>query len=84
MERDEIKRLLKAFVATEILQGDDKGLDGATSLLELGVIDSLTMIKVVNYIESHFKLKVPDLEVNPKNFKHLDAMADLVVRLATK
>ena len=73
---------VRRYVGDELLSGDDEDLDGSTRLMETGIIDSMTMIELIAYIEKTFALKIPESHVNPEAFATLDAVTDLVVALA--
>src|ERR1051326_2246359 len=81
MQLAEILNELKQFIANELLDGQDAGLDATTPLLEWGVIDSLAMVSLLSFIEKRFHISVPDEEVRPRNFENLQALADLLVGL---
>ena len=44
------------------------------SLVESGVIDSLGIMKLVEFIERTFEIKVDDTDLVPEHFDTLDAM----------
>ena len=81
MTRDEMLVELKAFVAEELLDGRDAGLDAHTPLLEWGVIDSLSVADLVAFTSHRFGIDVPQDEVSPSNLRDLEAYTDLLVRL---
>ncbi len=63
---------LKNYIANEILDGEDLGLAGDTPLLELGVLNSIEIVRLVAFIDEQFGVK---LEVRSDNFKTLDVIA---------
>jgi 2-hydroxymuconate-semialdehyde hydrolase len=72
---------LRAYVAENVLRGEDSGLDGDTPLLEWGVIDSLAMVGLLTFIEESWRIRIPDDEVKPDNFVDLNALTRSVLRL---
>jgi acyl carrier protein len=68
--------LLAAQLACE-LEIDD-------SLFELGLIDSLVVLKIIAFCEDRFEVKVPDAELMPENFETVRAMAAMVARLNSR
>jgi 2-hydroxymuconate-semialdehyde hydrolase len=72
---------LVTLLNDQILSQPVPGLDGHTPLLEMGIVDSLSMISLLAFIQKQFQVYVPDEEVLPDNFVNLQAMAQLVARL---
>jgi len=84
IQPSEVLDELKNFIANELLDGQSSGLDAATPLLEWGVLDSLTMISLLTFIEERFVVQVPDTEVRPDNFENLQALTNLLMNLLAK
>ncbi len=74
---------LRSFVASEFLDGRDAGLDADTPLLDWGVIDSISVRKLVTFVRDRFGIDVPQTEVAAKNFASLRAFTALLSRLQT-
>jgi acyl carrier protein len=75
--RDEIRGKVKQFVARELSR--DKAADLETeSLVESGIIDSVGIMKLVDYLEKELRIKITDDDLLPENFDSLDAIAALV------
>ncbi|MEC3891716.1 MULTISPECIES: acyl carrier protein [Nocardiopsis] len=47
-------------------------------LLTSGVIDSLSLLALVEWIQSSFDVPVTDVEISPSNFRTIDAIADFI------
>jgi acyl carrier protein len=76
-----IKRRIREFIASKLLQGDDIDLTDMTPLVTGGVIDSLTSIEVGAFIEEAFHVQMsPDELANPEHMETVEAMAGLVSR----
>jgi acyl carrier protein len=74
-----IESSLKNFIANEIgVRSDLPSIGGDTKLIESGVLDSLSVLKLVIFIEEKFEVKVEADEVVAENFETLDAMTNLV------
>lgn len=61
---------------------DDLEIDRDTPLLDLGVIDSLTVAEFVAMVEEEYGVSVPFSELVPVNFASVRSLTDLVDRLA--
>lgn len=49
-------------------------LEGSTPLLEGGILDSLSLLRLVIFIQDQFGIMVNDLDVVPENFATVDAI----------
>ncbi len=82
MQPSEVLESLQGYVADEILDGQDIGLDSSTPLLEWGVLNSIEMVRLISFIESRFKVEVPNHKVVPEYFKDLSALSNLILEIA--
>ena len=74
-----ILKNLENYLLSEIAVGlDKKTLEPDEDLLELGIIDSLGLMKLISFMEETFAIRIPDEEVIPENFQSLTRMARLV------
>lgn len=81
MAPKDIKTRIHAFIATELLEGNAEGLGDATPLLELGIVDSMGIMRLTSFLEQEFRLSVPPTELSAANFASIEALAGLVERL---
>ena len=76
--------LIRSFIlnhfplAKKVLIKDDD------SLLESGIVDSLGILDIVNFIEKEFKISVSDEELLPENFESICALTAFVDRKRNK
>ena len=68
---------LREFLASE-LRRDVAAVADDESLLEAGIIDSLSMLQLVSFIERQYGLVVSEDEMMPENFDTVDAMAAFI------
>ncbi len=45
-----------------------------------GIVDSLGLIKMVNFLEERFSLQLGDEEITPENFESIDSISILLDR----
>ena len=79
LEAEAILTALKQFLANELLEGDDSGLEASTPLLKLGLINSMTVVMLGNFINERFSLNVRPEEMTPEHLKDLRSIADWVM-----
>ena len=74
-----IEEKLKNFILTEFAeQIEQKSIDVNDDLLSMGIVDSMGVLQIVNFIEEHFGIKVEDEEITIDNFRTISAMARFV------
>ena len=72
-----VRTKLKQFI-TEELARDVGDIDvEKASLVDVGVIDSLGIMKLVEFLESEFDVVIEDDDLLPENFETLDAIQQL-------
>ena len=71
---DELKKFLVEQKYIE--NADELGVDD--SLLEEGVIDSVGIQQLVNFLEEKYKIKVEEDDLMPDNFDSLSAIEEYV------
>ena len=66
---------IRDFIVETFLFGDASGLSNATSFMETGIIDSLGILKVADFIERSYNIKLSQEQFVPEN---LDSIANIV------
>jgi acyl carrier protein len=56
-------------------------LDEHESLTESGVIDSIGLLQLVDYLESSYKIEIPMEMITPENFDTLAGISQSVMNL---
>lgn len=76
-----VQAVLHRYINETLLDGNSDELDANTPLLEWGVIDSLSMVDLLAFIEREFGVHIADEDVLPENFATLRAIARLIEQL---
>lgn len=74
MLRNEIRDFLVKHRAS--LGGSD--FADEESLLEQGIIDSLTMVDLITHLEGNYGIRIEDDDMTPENFDTVSAIVTLV------
>jgi acyl carrier protein len=72
---------LKNYIAQNVLDGEDIGLDETTPLLEWGVMNSLEIARIIAFIHEHFHVEVPVERLDADTFGNLHSIANLILEL---
>lgn len=76
-----IKTTLKEYISAEISgPSGQTAIGDETKLIESGVLDSLSVLKLVTFLEERFAIRVDPDEVVSDNFETLASLTNLVSR----
>ena len=78
MTTEEIKTALRRFIETDLAPGT--GFADDESLMESGVLSSMGITRLIEFISERFRVAISDAEFEPDNFETLDAMTAMVSR----
>jgi acyl carrier protein len=79
---EEITEPVKAFILETFLPGEDpSALEYDTPLISGGVIDSISTLKLVTFLEEEFDIQVQANEMNADN---LDTLAEITTFVISK
>jgi len=84
MSKDQIIDALRSFINHELLEGAADDLDATTPLLELGVLDSLSMVSLLAFIDEKYGVTVPEEYVLPEHFETVAHIASLIDSLSAE
>ena len=76
-----IERDIVIFFKSKGFLDDKISLDGHESLTETGVIDSIGLLQLVDYLESNYNIEIPMEMITPENFDTLAAISQSVMNL---
>ena len=75
MNDQDIAAAVKSFLLNEFLPGEDPAaLTATTPLITTGILDSIAVLKLVTFLESHFRIT---LEAHETDAEHLNTVADI-------
>ncbi len=72
---------VKDYIIENFLFGDENGFEDNTSFLQESIIDSIGMMELIDYLETHFDVKIEDSELIPEN---LDSLSNIQKFIAEK
>ena len=79
------KEVREFLVANYFLGEDPEALDGSSSLIEAGLIDSTGVLELVGYLEERFDIRITNEELLPDNLDSIDNIVAFVEqKLATR
>ena len=70
-----MEAVINAYICEELVQDSTLlPLSNATSLLDTGVLDSLSLMRLVAFVEERFGVVVDDVDLVPEHFDSVDAI----------
>ena len=69
---------IKTFIRTELIYDDEKDFDENTNLIELGIIDSMSLVRLISFIEENYEIQVQDEDIVPENFSSLNKISSFI------
>ncbi len=74
-EVTELEAVINDYISRELVQDATLlPLTNATSLLETGVLDSLSLLKLVLFVQERFGIVVDDVDLVPEHFATVDTI----------
>jgi acyl carrier protein len=71
-----LEAVINDYISRELVQDASLlPLGNATSLLETGVLDSLSLLRLVGFIQERFGITVDDVDLVPEHFDSVDAVS---------
>ena len=72
---------LRAFIEDNFgFRGDLASLSDEDSLLEAGIIDSMAVLVIIQFLEERYGITVPDEDVAPENLGSIAAIDAYITR----
>ena len=73
---EDVKGRIRSFIIDNFLFGEDEGLDDQVSFLDNGIVDSMGILEIVNFITEEFEVVVADEDLLPENLDSIDNIAN--------
>ena len=71
----QMESVINDYISREIVQDPAMlPLSNETSLLEGGILDSLSLLRLVVFLEEQFKISVGEADLLPENFGNVNAI----------
>jgi acyl carrier protein len=77
---EQMRTRVRSFIVDTFLFGDGSDLEDATSFLELGIVYSMGILELINFLESDFGLVIHEEDLVPENFDSIDQVLAFVAR----
>jgi len=72
-----MKKKLIQYIQNELIE-DELNLSSDEDLLSSGILDSLSVMRLISFVEKEFGLAIPPAEMVIENFITVDALSDYI------
>ena len=81
---EEYKKVILEYVIEEYLEDEDEVLDFDSPLISGGIVDSFSMVSLKRFLETKYKITIPDDKATPEAFDSVTKIAELVIEFQNK
>ena len=81
---EELKKVILEYVIDEYLEDEDEELDFDSPLISGGIVDSFSMVSLKRFLETRYKISLPDDRATPEAFDSVTSIAGLVQEFQNK
>lgn len=81
---DEIREVVLEYVIQEYMEDQDDEITYDTALISGGYVDSFSMVSLKRFLETKYKISLPDDRATPEAFDTVDKITELVQEFLSK
>ena len=81
---EDLKSVILEYVIEEYLEDEDEELTFDSPLISGGIVDSFSMVSLKRFLETRYKINLPDDRATPEAFNTVDKIAELVKEFLDK
>ena len=76
----DVANSLKEFICSNFPLAAQEGISDSDLLLEEGIVDSLGVLEIVDYVEQTYGISIGDADMVLDNFGSIEIIASFIVR----
>src|SRR3954454_23883550 len=81
LKQADIQQMIRRFVLRELITADEaKDLKDDDSLFQNEVLDSVSILQLLAFVDAEFDVRIESEDVNPDNFDSIERLARYVKR----
>ncbi len=79
---EDMEKIIKEFIQTKLMSGEEKhNLTNTDNLIESGIVDSLGIMKLVDFIENTFSIEIGENDLTAENFETIELISKFIVAI---
>jgi acyl carrier protein len=79
---EEIKNSITDYLKANSFMDKDTQLGDNDSLTQKGIVDSIGLLELMDYISEKYSIEIPEEMLTPENFDSLQGISDMINKLA--
>ncbi|AAM04457.1 TPA: acyl carrier protein [Methanosarcina acetivorans] len=79
---EQIKNCLIDYLKANSFMDKDTHLEDSDSLTQNGIIDSIGLLELIDYITEKYSIEIPEEMLTPENFDTLQGISNMIHKLA--
>jgi acyl carrier protein len=79
---EQVKNVIVDYLKANSFMDRDTQLDDTDSLTQKGIIDSIGLLELMDYISEKYSIEIPEDMLTPENFDSLQGITNMITRLA--
>lgn len=81
---NDIEQPIVEYISGLVVEAGGAPVDRDTHLLESGVLDSINLVRLVQFVEKRFEIDIPDTDIRPELFESSASIAAYISQQATE
>ncbi|MEV0107155.1 acyl carrier protein [Nocardia sp. NPDC050799] len=81
---NDIEQPIIEYISALVAETGESAVDRETPLLEAGLLDSIKLVRLVQFLEKKFEISIPETEIRPELFESPAQIATYVSQRAAQ
>ena len=74
----DVKDAVLEYVIDEYVEDEDQEITYDTPLITGGIVDSFSMVSLKVFLETNYRIQIPDAKATPESFDSVDKIVELL------
>ena len=79
---EQVKNVIVDYLKANSFMDRDAQLGDSDSLTQKGIIDSIGLLELMDYISEKYSIEIPEEMLTPENFDSLQGITNMITKLA--
>lgn len=79
---EQVKNVIVDYLKANSFMDRNTQLGDTDSLTQMGIIDSIGLLELMDYISEKYSIEIPEEMLTPENFDSLQGITNMITKLA--
>jgi acyl carrier protein len=79
---EQVRSVIVDYLKANSFMDNDTQLEDSDSLTQKGIIDSIGLLELMDYISEKYSIEIPEEMLTPENFDSLQGITNMITKLA--